>query len=71
MSIGVGYNAFWNVLGSTLPLLAGVVAIPLLLHGLGNTRLGIFTLALGLIGFSRKWLLPNRAKALLPGLLRD
>ncbi|CDH45678.1 flippase [Candidatus Contendibacter odensensis] len=52
MNIRVGYNAFWNVLGSTLPLLAGVAAVPLLLHGLGNARLGVFTLAIGLIGFS-------------------
>ncbi len=34
------------------PLLAGLVAIPLLLHSLGNARLGVFTLAVGLIGFS-------------------
>lgn len=52
MSIRVGYNALWNIVGSTLPLLAGVVAIPILLHSLGNARLGVFTLVLGLIGFS-------------------
>lgn len=52
MNIRVGYNAFWNILGSILPLLTGVVAIPMLLHGMGNTRLGVFTLAIGLIGFS-------------------
>lgn len=52
MNTRAGYNAFWNVLGTTLPLFSGIIAIPLLLHGLGNVRLGIFSLAIGLIGFS-------------------
>ncbi len=52
VNIRLGYNVLWNILGSTLPLIAGVVAVPLLLHGMGDARLGVFTLALGLIGFS-------------------
>lgn len=32
--------------------MAGVVAVPLLLRGLGDAGLGVFTLAVGLIGFS-------------------
>ena len=35
-----------------MSLSVGLVALPLLLHELGAERLGVFTLALGLIGFS-------------------
>lgn len=47
-----GINAAWNVSGQLASLCAGLAALPLLLHALGAARLGIFTLALGLIGFS-------------------
>lgn len=52
MRSGIGRNAVWNVVGVILPSAAGLLAMPLLLHGLGVARLGVFTLALGLIGFS-------------------
>lgn len=52
MNSRVGRNAALNVLGVVLPALVGILAVPLLLHNLGADRLGIFTLALGLIGFS-------------------
>lgn len=52
MNTHIGSNALWNVLGATIPLFAGIIAIPLLLRSLGDARLGVFTLALGLIGFS-------------------
>lgn len=52
MRAGIGRNAVWNVAGVILPSVAGLLAMPLLLHGLGVARLGVFTLALGLIGFS-------------------
>lgn len=48
----VARNAVWNVVGTTLPLVAGLIAVPLLLSGLGAGRLGVFTLFAGLIGFS-------------------
>lgn len=52
MRSSVGRNAAWNVVGVVVPSVAGVLAVPLLLHGLGAARLGVFTLAIGLIGFS-------------------
>ncbi|WP_246264327.1 oligosaccharide flippase family protein [Aromatoleum toluvorans] len=48
----VGRNAVWNIVGIVVPSVAGVLAVPMLLHGLGAARLGVFTLAIGLIGFS-------------------
>ncbi|WP_455230219.1 hypothetical protein [Geopseudomonas aromaticivorans] len=48
----VGWNAALNVLGVVLPTLVGILAVPMLLHNLGADRLGIFTLALGIIGFA-------------------
>ncbi|MHB9021012.1 MAG: MATE family efflux transporter [Halothiobacillus sp.] len=52
MSIRIAKNAAWNVIGVSLPLIAGVLAVPLLLHGLGQAKLGVFSLALGLFGFA-------------------
>ncbi len=52
MSRKVARNALWNVGGQLVSLGAGLVAMPLLLLTLGETRLGVFTLALGLIGLS-------------------
>lgn len=52
MSRHVALNALWNVGGALSSLLVGLVALPVLLHSLGEARLGVFTLALGLIGFS-------------------
>lgn len=52
MSVRIAANAAWNVGGQIVSLGVGVLALPLLLHELGTARLGVFTLALGLIGFS-------------------
>jgi O-antigen/teichoic acid export membrane protein len=52
MSRRVARNAIWNVAGTLSSVAVGLVALPVLLHALGAARLGIFTLALGLIGFS-------------------
>jgi O-antigen/teichoic acid export membrane protein len=52
MSRQVAHNALWNVAGTLASLVVGLVALPVLLHAMGAARLGIFTLALGLIGFS-------------------
>jgi len=48
----VALNAAWNVGGQVVSLGVGLVALPLLLRALGTDRLGVFTLALGLIGLS-------------------
>lgn len=52
MSRSVSHNAAWNVAGMVIPSIAGVAAVPFLLEGLGAARLGVFTLAIGLIGFA-------------------
>ncbi len=52
MSRKVAHNALWNVGGQLVSLGVGLVALPILLHALGAARLGVFTLTLGLIGFS-------------------
>jgi len=52
MSRIVAKNALWNVGGQVVSLGVGLVALPILLLELGAARLGVFTLALGLIGFS-------------------
>jgi O-antigen/teichoic acid export membrane protein len=44
-------NAVWTVAAGGLPLLGGIVAIPILLHRLGTQRLGILTLAWAVIGY--------------------
>jgi len=48
---GLGRSALWNVAGQAVPLGAAVLAIPLLLHGLGTERFGILTLAWVVIGY--------------------
>jgi O-antigen/teichoic acid export membrane protein len=44
-------NTGWNIVGSGAPLLVAVVAIPILIHAIGNDRFGILTLAWTLIGY--------------------
>ena len=45
----VARNSLWNVVGSVLPLLAGLVAIPPVLNHLGKERFGILSLAWALL----------------------
>lgn len=52
MRRNVARNVAWNVAGSASSFVVGLIALPVLLHTLGAARLGVFTLALGLIGFS-------------------
>jgi len=44
-------NAGWNLLGNLLPALAGLLAVPYLLHRLGNERFGLLSLGWVLIGY--------------------
>lgn len=52
MSRRVAANAILNLVGIGLPMLSGLLAVPLLLHGLGADKLGVFSLAMGVFGFS-------------------
>lgn len=44
-------NTLWNLLGLGAPLLAALVAIPLLIKGTGTERFGILTLTWVVIGY--------------------
>jgi O-antigen/teichoic acid export membrane protein len=44
-------NTIWNLLGSGVPLIAGVALIPFILKNLGDEVFGVLTLIWGLIGY--------------------
>jgi len=44
-------NVFWNLLGAGSPLLVAIVAIPLLIDGLGITRFGVLTITWMVVGY--------------------
>jgi O-antigen/teichoic acid export membrane protein len=44
-------NTIWNLLGQLLPMAVGVVAIPLLIRGMGVARFGILSLAWVVVGY--------------------
>src|SRR5690242_7908841 len=47
----LAHSSLFNLLGQGLPLVAGVVAIPLLIRGLGTDRFGVLTLAWMVTGY--------------------
>ena len=44
-------NVFWNLLGTGLPMLVAVVAVPALVHGMGAARFGVLSLAWMVVGY--------------------
>jgi len=44
-------NVLWNLLGGGAPLLVAIVAIPILIEGLGTARFGVLTLAWMVVGY--------------------
>lgn len=44
-------NVIWNLLGTGAPLLVAIVAIPILIEGLGVARFGVLTLAWMVVGY--------------------
>ena len=44
-------NVLWNLLGTGAPLLVAILAIPLLIEGLGVPRFGVLTLAWMVVGY--------------------
>jgi O-antigen/teichoic acid export membrane protein len=44
-------NIFWNLLGSGAPLLVAIVAIPVLINGMGLARFGVLTIAWMVVGY--------------------
>ena len=50
-SRGLIANLAWNLTGESLPVLAAVVAIPILVHRLGADRFGVLTLSWMIAGY--------------------
>jgi O-antigen/teichoic acid export membrane protein len=48
---GLVANLGWNLAGESLPVVAAVVAIPMLVHGLGAERFGVLTLSWMIAGY--------------------
>jgi O-antigen/teichoic acid export membrane protein len=44
-------NVMWNLLGTGLPLLVAIVAIPPLVNGMGTARFGVLTIAWMVVGY--------------------
>lgn len=44
-------NVLWNLLGTGAPLLVAIVAIPMLIEGLGLARFGVLTIAWMVVGY--------------------
>jgi O-antigen/teichoic acid export membrane protein len=44
-------NVFWNLIGTGAPLLVAIVAIPMLIEGLGTARFGVLALAWMFVGY--------------------
>ncbi len=44
-------NLAWNLIGESMPVLAAVVAIPILVHRLGADRFGVLTLSWAIAGY--------------------
>ncbi len=55
LNITSGYhlsrNVLWNLLGATAPLLVAIVAIPILIDGLGIARFGVLTITWMVVGY--------------------
>jgi len=47
----LAHNTVWNLLGQFLPMVVGVVTIPLLIRGIGVARFGVLSLAWIVIGY--------------------
>ena len=48
---GLTANLAWNLVGESLPVLAALFAIPILLHRLGSDRFGVLTLSWMIAGY--------------------
>jgi O-antigen/teichoic acid export membrane protein len=44
-------NSLLNLLGNGLPLVVGLIAIPIIVHGMGTDRFGLLNLAWSIIGY--------------------
>src|SRR5579864_3058902 len=44
-------NTVWNLLGQVLPMVVGLVTIPMIIRGMGVERFGVFSLAWVVVGY--------------------
>jgi len=44
-------NTFLNIIGLSLPFLVGIIAIPLIISGLGTERFGLLSLGWVILGY--------------------
>lgn len=49
--MNVKKNTLWNLFGSSVPMLIGIVAVPYIYYNIGIERVGILTIIWGLIGY--------------------
>jgi O-antigen/teichoic acid export membrane protein len=45
------YNLLWSMLGAGLPMLVGIVAVPVLIRDLGTARFGVLSIAWMVVGY--------------------
>lgn len=44
-------NTFYNVAGSTVPIIVAIITVPFLLHGIGPAKFGLLSLAFLIVGY--------------------
>ena len=44
-------NTIWNLLGQVLPMMAGLVTLPVIIRGIGLDRFGVLSLAWIVVGY--------------------
>lgn len=47
----ISKNVIWNIIGSGMPLLVAVIAVPILIKNMGTARFGVLTLAWTVVGY--------------------
>ena len=47
----ISLNMLWNLLGIIIPIFVGVITIPILIEGMGNSRFGVLTIAWMVVGY--------------------
>src|SRR3981081_3559376 len=47
----LAHNTIWNLSGYAAPLLAALIAIPILIRSLGTAQYGALTIAWGVVGY--------------------
>src|SRR5579864_9507011 len=47
----IAKNSIFNLVGQVLPMLVGLLTIPYIVHGLGTSQYGIFSIATMLLGY--------------------